>query len=345
MKVSVIATVLNEAVALPRLLNSLAAQSRQPDEVVIVDGGSTDGTLALLRECEASGRLPLRVLELPGSNISQGRNAAIAAADGPIIASTDAGVRLEEGWLAALVAPFETADAGPPEQHGEAGRFVAVVSGWFEPEPQTWFETALGATVLPHLREIRAERFLPSSRSVAFRRVAWEAARGYPEWLDYCEDLIFDFRLRGLYGSFSFVPEATAHFRPRSSLRAFFKQYYRYARGDGKADLWRRRHAIRYLTYLLVGPGLVVLALLHSPWWWLALLAGTSLYTATPYRRLLPKLAPYGNLDRLRAIVAVPVIRLVGDIAKMLGYPAGLVWRRQNRHRPEIHWQNRLSEQ
>ncbi|MFO7742319.1 MAG: glycosyltransferase, partial [Anaerolineae bacterium] len=55
MRISVIATVLNEGKSLPRLLDSLTAQTRQPDEVVICDGGSTDGTLAVL---EAEDRFP-----------------------------------------------------------------------------------------------------------------------------------------------------------------------------------------------------------------------------------------------------------------------------------------------
>jgi cellulose synthase/poly-beta-1,6-N-acetylglucosamine synthase-like glycosyltransferase len=173
---------------------------------------------------------------------------------------------------------------------------------------------------------------------VAFRRAAWEATGGYPEWLDYCEDLIFDLRLRDLYGPFAFAPQAVVHFRPRGSLRAFFRQYYRYARGDGKADLWRRRHFVRYATYLLLAPAVLILALLHSPWWWLAALAGAAAYLAAPYRRLAPMLAPYGLAQRLQAVALVPVIRVVGDVAKMIGYPAGLVWRRRNRHRPEIHW-------
>ncbi len=329
MNVSVIATVLNEKDAIERLLQSLEAQTHQPDEVVIADGGSTDSTLTVLTTWALAKSLPLRILKKPGANISAGRNAAITAATGDVIASVDAGVRLESDWLEKLIAPFENEGTD---------RFVAVVSGWFTADPQTLFETAMGATVLPHLREIKPERFLPSSRSVAFRKVAWEASGGYPEWLDYCEDLIFDLRLRALYGPFPFAPDAIVHFRPRGTLRSFFKQYYRYARGDGKADLWRKRHAIRYLTYLVAGPLLVALALLHSPWWWLVLVAGLALYTATPYRRLWPMLAPYRPLDQLKAVLLVPVIRVVGDVAKMLGYPAGLVWRWQNRHRPEVHW-------
>jgi glycosyltransferase involved in cell wall biosynthesis len=328
-RVSVIATVLNEGPAIERLLGSLAAQTRQPDEVVIVDGGSSDGTMDVLEQWAASDRLALRVLQKPGANISEGRNMAIAVARGDVIAATDAGVRLEEGWLEALVAPFEGQSA--------AG-FVAVVSGWFVGDPQDAFEAAMAATVLPHVREIDPRTFLPSSRSVAFRKVAWEAAGGYPEWLDYCEDLIFDFRLRDLYGPFVFAPEATVHFRPRSSLVAFFKQYYRYARGDGKADLWRKRHTIRYLTYLIGGPALAALAVVHSSWWWLVLLAGAAVYTAAPYRRLGPMLKPLSALDRLKAVLQVPLIRVVGDVAKMAGYPVGLAWRWRNWHRPEVHW-------
>ena len=329
MNVSVIATVLNEGPAIERLLESLAGQSRVPDEVVIVDGGSTDETFSVLKRWSESERLPLRVLRKPGANISEGRNAAIAAARGDVIATTDAGVRLEPGWLEALVAPFEK---------GDEEQFVSVVAGWFVPEPQTAFEAAMGATVLPRVHDIKADRFLPSSRSVAFHKAAWEAVGGYPEWLDYCEDLVFDFRLRDLYGSFPFVPEARVHFRPRGSLRAFFKQYYHYARGDGKADLWRKRHLIRYFAYLVAGPLLVALALLHSPWWWLALLGGAGVYVAAPYRRLGPMLAPYSPQERLKAVLLVPIIRVVGDVAKMIGYPVGLVWRWRNRGRPEVHW-------
>jgi len=328
MKVSVIATVLNEGPSIERLLESLAGQSRPPDEVVVVDGGSTDGTAAALREWAAAGRLPVKVVVRPGANISQGRNAAVAAATGDVIASTDAGVRLESAWLEALVAPFE----------GEEGSRVQVVSGWFVADPRTLFETAMGATVLPRRREVNIDTFLPSSRSVAYRKTAWEASGGYPEWLDYCEDLVFDLQLRELYGAFAFEPAARVHFRPRGSLRAFWKQYYRYARGDGKANLWRRRHAIRYLTYLVLLPGLVVMALRLSPWWWLVLVLGAAAYTATPYLRLWASLAGYSWPERIKAVLLVPVIRVVGDLAKMVGYPVGLFWRWRNRGRAEIHW-------
>ncbi len=316
MTVSVIATVLNERESIGALLDSLAAQTRPPDEIVIVDGGSTDGTLDIM--AGYLDRLPLKLLFLPGANISQGRNYAIQHATGDIIASTDAGTRLVPEWLAEIVAPIE---------RGEA----AVVAGFFVSDPKTTFEIALGATTLPDLGDIRPERFLPSSRSVAFLRSAWEEVGGYPEWLDYCEDLIFDFALRGRYGAFAFAPRAIAYFRPRPSLRAFARQYYRYARGDGKADLWRMRQAVRYGTYFVAVPLIALAGLVFHPAVCLLYLVGAAAMFRTPYRRLLPRMAGLPAREKVKAILWVPVIRIVGDWAKMAGYPAGVWWRLRRR--------------
>jgi glycosyltransferase involved in cell wall biosynthesis len=337
MKVSVITTVKNEQATIGSLLESLVTQTRSPDEVVIVDGGSTDETVARIKTFSQSSPVPVRLLVRPGYNISQGRNAAIKVAHGPVIACTDAGVRLSPDWLAKLTTPFEDDDS------------LAVVSGWFVPDPQTAFEVAMGATVLPALSEIDPAKFLPSSRSVAFLKEAWEKAGGYPEWLDYCEDLIFDFRLRDLYGSFPFVPRALVHFRPRGSLRAYGRQYFNYARGDGKADLWRKRHLVRYGAYL-VAAGLLVAGLFYSSLLLIPLLLGAAGYLWSPYKRLWPLLGSLspstslrtGPIGRLEALLWVPIIRLVGDLAKMAGYPIGLIWRWKHRTQGEIHWKRDL---
>jgi GT2 family glycosyltransferase len=212
---------------------------------------------------------------------------------------------------------------------------VDVVSGFFVPDAQTPFERAMGATVLPAAEDIDPAGFLPSSRSVAFRREAWEEAGGYPEWLDYCEDLVFDLRLRELGRRFVFEPGAVVYFRPRSSMRAFFDQYYRYARGDGKADLWRKRHAIRYATYLL-GPALVVWGLQHGGnaagrAALLLVAVAAAAYTRRPYARLLSALDGLSPWQKAAALALVPAIRVIGDVAKMAGYPPGVLWRLKNR--------------
>ncbi|MGH2355474.1 MAG: glycosyltransferase, partial [Chloroflexota bacterium] len=364
--VSVIATVLNERDSISPLVDSLGAQSRPPDEVVVVDGGSTDGTREALEAYQPSADEPsgslgdpshrplvvssargtseqgalapslhtvqmpaprtspparprsLRVLSAPGANISQGRNRAIGAAAHDLIASTDAGVVLGQEWLARLVAPLER----DPR--------LQVTSGFFVAAPQSRWELALGATTLPAVEEIDPAHVLPSSRSVAFRRDAWQRAGGYPEWLDYCEDLVFDFALRRGSGPLRFVPRATVRFRPRPSIGSFFRQYYRYARGDGKADLWRKRHAIRYAAYLA---GICLLwrgACGHGgrpqrPAALLALGLGGVAFLRRPLIRLVQQ--SESVIEFCLAAPLVPVARVTGDVAKMVGYPAGLWWR------------------
>jgi hypothetical protein len=198
----------------------------------------------------------------------------------------------------------------------------------------------MGATVLPVLSNIDPATFLPSSRSIAFLKSSWQAVEGYPEWLDFCEDLIFDIRLRDKAGPFVFVSKAIVYFRPRSTLPAFFKQYYQYARGDGKADLWRKRHAIRYLTYLVALPLLLVLGAVMSSVWWLfgALLGGIGMFYV-PYKRLPLLWDSFSNLEKLKAICWIPIIRITGDIAKMVGYPVGCMWRlKRLPTQPELRW-------
>src|SRR5687767_15092723 len=315
-KVSLIMTVRNEAESLPRLLDSVLRQTLQPDEVIIADGGSTDGTQDIARSY--ADRLSLRLLDVPGANISEGRNAAIRAASHDMIAATDAGVVLDPDWLQRLIAPLQVEDAD-------------VVSGFFVPEGDSAFDIAMGATVLPSLAEINPATFLPSSRSIAFRKEAWREVGGYPEWLDYSEDLVFDLSLKERGKRFAFAPDAVVHFKPRSTLRAFFRQYYLYARGDGKANLWLKRHAIRYFTYT-AGPLFAIWGFRHRRTMGgkLVLLAGAlaaTAYCRRPYMRLMPRLASLSPISRLHAISLVPVIRLTGDLAKMAGYPVGLLWR------------------
>jgi glycosyltransferase involved in cell wall biosynthesis len=310
-RVALVVTVLNERDSIDRLLASIEAQTRPPDELVVVDGGSEDGTLARLESWQR--RLPLQLLVAAGASIAEGRNVGIATSSSPLIAVTDAGVRLEPDWLERLLDRV-TDD-------------VDVVAGFFVADPRSVFETALGATTLPDLDDVQADRFLPSSRSILFRRDAWEAVGGYPGWLDYGEDLVFDLALKDRQARFVFAPDARVRFRPRHSLLAFVRQYFLYARGDGKADLWRVRHTVRYATYATA-------LLLVATWrrrgatWLLApLVLGALAYTRTPYRRLGRRLAGHSPIDTVRAVVLVPVLRLAGDVGKMLGYPVGVAWR------------------
>ena len=315
--VSVVMTVFNEANNITGVITSLLSQTRPPDQVVIVDGGSTDNTLAILQDWSQQDSRICPISQ-PGANISQGRNRAIAAAAHDLIAVTDAGTRLPADWLQNLLVPFEKSD-------------TVVVSGFFrsDPDPTSPFQIAMGATVLPASYEVDPKRFLPSSRSVAFLRSAWQAAGGYPEWLDYCEDLIFDLNLKKQGYAFVWQPRAVALFAPRRSLGSFWTQYYRYARGDGKADLFLKRHILRYFTYAGLAPFGVLISR-KRPWLWPLLLITGLAYISRPYQRLFLYLEEFHNLSftgKLATLLWVPIIRATGDFAKMAGYPVGLWWK------------------
>ena len=315
--ISLIATVLNEGDNIHHLFDSIRAQTRPPDEIVIVDGGSSDDTLAIMQRLRrAAAAAPFRRRWLQHQPGAQPRHRRGARGDHRRHRCRC--LRLDEGWLEKITAPL-LADAD-----------LKVVGGFFLADPQSAFEAALGATTLPLAREIDGATFLPSSRSIAFRKAAADAIGGYPVWLDFCEDLVFDLRLRAQGGPFAFAPEALVYFRPRQRLRQFFRQYYFYARGDGKANLWPRRHLIRYLTYFALTPAIFIAGALIHPVIWLLYLIGAADYLNLPYRRLptVMRRAPDRSwIAWLYCLALIPLIRFTGDLAKMIGYPVGWRWR------------------
>ncbi len=316
--VSLICTVRDEADNIAALLDSMLAQIRSPDEIIINDCGSRDATAAIVRRYARSH--PHIKLVSGGHNISSGRNNAIAAATGAFIACTDAGLVLDRLWLAHIIAPLE---------HDRADH----VGGFFTPAPRSLFELVLGATNYRTAAEIDPTAFLPFGKSMAFRRQVWADVSGFPTWADHCEDVLFDRAVERAGYRRAFAPRALVYFRPRATLGSFARQYCYYARGDGIAGLFPRRHAIRYGTYAALG-ALLVLAwrVPHSRLPVSILIgAGSSVYTYKPYRRLWPQISTMRLPERFAALALVPLIRLVGDLAKMVGYPVGVL-RRLTRH-------------
>jgi glycosyltransferase involved in cell wall biosynthesis len=314
--ISLVCTVRDEADNIAALLDSMLAQTRPADEIVINDCRSRDATPEIVEGYAA--RHPQVRLVRGGHNISSGRNSAVAAARGAIVACTDAGLTLDHGWLAAIVAPIEAGAAD-------------LVGGFFRPAPRSLFELTLGAVNYPDVEEVNGAKFLPFGKSMAFRKEVWERAGGFPEWASHCEDLLFDFAAEQAGFRRGFAPAAVVHFRPRPDLWAFARQYFYYARGDGLGGLWRKRHAARYTAY---AGALAMLALMaripttRLPGVALALI-GAAGYTRRPYRRLWRRLRGRPLAERAPALALVPLIRLVGDIAKMAGYPVGLRARRR----------------
>jgi len=285
-------------------LASVRAQTRAPDEVIIVDGGSTDGTLTVLRE---AGDL-ITLIESPDANIPMGRRIAIQAATHDVIAVSDADCVLTPGWLELLAGAMES------------GADVAM--GAYAPIGRTSFEVWSAATHVPLPSELDEATFMPSSRSVAFRRETYEAAGGYPDWLDVGEDMYLDIRLRQQGAVMKLVPDAVTLWRVRPTMAATWKQYANYARGDALAGMWPKRHALRFVIYAALP------ILLLSRVGRLLVLVGGVAYAFKPMKRM------YGftrdPLQRAGGVVGVPLLMAFTDLAKIAGYLTGLAQKRRS---------------
>src|SRR5436190_19828103 len=103
MKVSVVIPVRDEENSIRELLDSLLAQTRPPDEIVITDGGSVDATPQIIEEYINKGA-PVRLIRAGAALPGRGRNLGAAQASHEWLGFTDAGIRLANHWLETLVA-------------------------------------------------------------------------------------------------------------------------------------------------------------------------------------------------------------------------------------------------
>lgn len=250
--ISFITTVLNEENSINDLLCSLLAQSRLPDEVIIVDGGSQDKTRAIIKKYQRNSPFQLVLLTFPGVNRSVGRNLAIKNSRGKIIAGSDVGCCLDKNWIKEITRPFSF-------------RKIDVVAGYYLPVGSTPLQKLLGLLTSVSKSKIKPDRFLPSSRSIAFRRSAWEKIGGYPENLNYCEDLVFCRRLKMANKKFDFAPRAIVFWPQRKSISSALKQFFNYAVGDGMAG--REGPHYKKLSLRIIIICTVLLLIVQRPFW------------------------------------------------------------------------------
>ncbi len=244
--VTVVMTVRNEPAGCAVTLDSLATQTRPADEIIVVDGGSTDGTVSILHEY-ATGDSRIRLIEAAGANIACGRNIGTQNAIGEVVATIDSGCRAEPGWLDKLVRPFED----DPE--------TEFAAGFYRIEPRTLLEEVVGlATMRGQLDPVRPETFNPSGRSMAYTKALWSRAGGWPEWLFFSEDTLFDHKIRRMDVKWRFVGDAIVRWRPRGSLPSIAKQFYNYGTGRGhtRIDASSFAYNVRNLALVLIAAGL-----------------------------------------------------------------------------------------
>ena len=333
-KVSLISTVRNEASNTRDWLVSLLQQERWPDEVIITDGGSTDGTPDVIRELASSFPIPIRLLDAPGANIAQGRNLAIQNARYPIIACTDFGCVLDPNWLRLLIIPFEIDDS------------IQLSAGYYRILQDNLLSRLCAHLFGIDVHAVSPQTFLPSSRSLAMKKDLWLQAGKYPEWLSLAgEDTLFNYHAKGQPARWAFVPQAQVLWRAPDTLIKLFRTYFRYSVGDGEAGtsarlywyktvevLWRNGiRAVILLIFLLV-------LLLAGTWWGLGVLAAWFAFEISRMVRIsLPMSAQLGTRFFPYSLVneIVGMLQVAGFVKGVLNRP-NLLERQVEYYRREL---------
>ena len=314
---AVVATVLNEEQNLEQLLDALLPQLRAEDELLVVDGGSTDGTWNILsRRAAVDGRL--RPIRRPGTNISAGRNAGVAVARHNVIACTDAGCDPSPDWLTAIRAPFSEPDrpalvASVPEVVGDGPLERAQALGCY-PHPRDYERPTIFVRAWGKVFGQIFKPELPFARSLAFTVQAWRDAGGFPERLPWVEDGVFGLAVARKHECVGTL-DARIRWRQRGSLRSTARMYFRYGIGaaDSGSAMLVLRDVARLGAYAL-GLGCVLVAPRRSAPY---LAVGAAFYYSLPLLRVARERAG------LSAAAMVPLAIAVKDLAKVAGAVAG----------------------
>lgn len=239
MKTALISTLYNESGNLARWWQSILAQSVRPSEIVIVDGGSKDGTWEQLRDMARNSPVPVR-LHQQRCNIAEGRNIAIRMCEAEVIAVTDAGSFPESNWFEQIIKPL----LADPEVDVVGGRSVELV--------ENDFQRMVVAFQPPAGEPEHAHQVYPSSRNIAFRRAAWAAVGGYPEWLTLtAEDALFNYQLHAVGLRFVYNRDAVVAWPMRDTAEGYFKMLRGYGYGAAEARLYGRNFVFSTIVALL----------------------------------------------------------------------------------------------
>lgn len=293
--VAIVATVLNEAHDIPRLVETLLALDPPAAEIVIVDGGSSDGTWEWLDAAQRA-HPALRAirdescsLKFTRGPVSRGRNVAIAAAASPYIACVDAGCTYQPDWLKRIAAPLLAGQA----------RYVLGGSCLALDDATVWDLASapfLGVKLSPRVPSKSC-----TARSMAFTRELFDEIGGFPEHILLSEDTLFDLEAKRRTPP-AFV-EARAFYHPRNNYRSACRQLGRYALGDGILRV-RKNRLTRNLARCVAE--LAALAVLYWTWIPLAVLAALELYFAFEHDRLQGRATPTALLARVAYAFSVP---------------------------------------
>lgn len=244
LKISICITVLNEGRTISQLLQSLLIQTKKADEIVICDGGSKDQTIQIIKLFQKKFENILFFVS-PGS-VAHGRNVSIEHAQGEIIATIDAGCIAKKDWLEKLSQAFKNSD-------------VDIVAGFYEMKYKNSFQKVMALYRGTDLKRFNKNNFMPSCRSVAFKKSVWKELGGFNEKLSLSgEDTQFFYRAIQTDTKIVRVKSALVEWKePEQFSFKDFKKFFYYAKGDAQAGIWWhpvqkwRTHSLKIISIFI----------------------------------------------------------------------------------------------
>lgn len=315
-EVSVVITAYNEADTIAACIDSILVQTGAEFELVIVDDGSTDSTLAVLAPYRNDPRIRIHALT-ENRGVPQARNEGIKAGRGGIVVFIDADATAQINWLKHLLKSFEAPS-------------VACVGGPdVAPEDDGVFALAVDFTLRSfiatgHLRRRTIlARYSPGGCNLAIRRSVLNEVGLFDPRLDRRgEEKEMVQRIRRQGYAIVYAPEALIWHHRRATLGSFWHQTF--LSGKARVDILRLAPDAIEPAHLF--PALLTMSLsaaaLSVPWWSAtsipALLIGT--YAAT---LLVNGLLGTFALARIAPLGIVPITTAVVHFA----YGSGLLVR------------------
>jgi len=225
---TLVSTVFNEAKRLGQTINDLKKQTLQPSEIIITDAGSTDGTYEMLNQWAANSPIPITIMQKHKCNVAEGRNIAIKAAKYDIIASMDFGCRFLPDWLETIITPFSDPD-------------VYVVGGAFSVDEKDQTTLASKADYIMsngYNINVLSGRFIPSSRSIAYKKSVFDEIGGYCEWLTLAgDDMVFGLQIAAHGYKTVNIPKPCVFWGRHKKAIGYKKEMFRYGLGNGEAHV------------------------------------------------------------------------------------------------------------
>lgn len=253
MKCSLITTIFNESSSIADFIKCINNQTCLPEEIIIVDGGSTDNTVQII-ENSITISVPLKLIIDPSCNRSQciapiakGRNVAIEAASHDIILITDAGCSLDKNWVSEMKKPFAEG--------------FDVVAGNYKALPGNSFQNYLADVFCPEINVEDPKMFFPSSRSLGIMKMLWRKVGGYPLNSYTAEDTKFDLLLYDTTDKVCFAKNAYVYWELPCGFKELWKKVFNYGVGDGIQRLNKFRYIFRTIMILFPLPFLILVLL------------------------------------------------------------------------------------